>query len=272
MRNVKLSLVQFDSKMKDVNYNVKKAIKYIEKAGKNKSDLIVFPELFTTGYNVNIIKTDYYDLAEGIDGITIKTLSNVAKENNINIVAPIALKKEVYGVIYNSAVVIDRNGIVLGSYSKTHLWAGDMYYFRSGDEYPVFNLDFGKIGIMICYDGGFPEVSRILALNGAELILCPSAFPIWDKDMWDIYFKARSLENVCFVAGINRVGKEDDLDMFGNNKVCNPRGKVLLEGKMKVEEMQNIEINLDEVEKYRKVIPYLKDRKIKAFSPYISKR
>ncbi|MCF6465947.1 nitrilase-related carbon-nitrogen hydrolase [Clostridium sp. Cult2] len=261
MRNVKLALVQFDSKMKDVKHNVGKALNFIKNAGKEKADLIVFPELFTTGYNVNIIKYDYYDLAENIEGYTIKTLSEAAKENNINIVAPIALNKGVYGIVYNSAVVINREGNVVGIYDKTHLWAGDMFYFKSGDNYPVFDLDFGKVGIMICYDGGFPEVSRMLALKGAELILCPSAFPIWDKDMWDIYFKSRALENVCFVAGINRVGLEDDLDMFGNNKVCNPRGKVLLEGSMNIEEMQTIEINLDEIKEFRKVVPYLKDRK-----------
>lgn len=265
MKRVKLALVQFESKIMDVEYNVEKAIDYIKKAGKEKADLIVFPELFTTGYNVDIIKEKYYDLAEELDGPTITTFKKYAKENNINIVAPIALSKGVYGAVYNSAVVINRDGEIVGTYDKTHLWAGDMFYFKSGNEYPVFDLDFGKLGIMICYDGGFPEVSRILALQGAELIVCPSAFPIWDKDMWDIYFKSRSLENVCFVVGINRVGVEDKLEMFGNNKVYNPRGKILMEGKLDEEDMQFLDIDLDEIKSYRKVVPYLKDRKPKEY-------
>jgi predicted amidohydrolase len=268
MNKIKLALVQFDSKIKDVEYNLKKGLKFVKEAGEKKADIIVFPELFTTGYNVDIIKSDYFDLAETINGNTINTLKKEAMNNNINIVAPIALEKEIKGVIYNSAVVIDRLGNILGSYDKTHLWAGDKFYFKEGNSYPVFELDFGKIGIMICYDGGFPEVSRILALKGAELILCPSAFPIWDKYMWDIYFKSRALENVCFVAGINRVGKEEKLEMFGNNKLCNPRGEVLLDAIINKEDMQIVEIDLDLVKEHRKKIPYLKDRKIDSFSTY----
>ena len=76
-----------------------------------------------------------------------------------------------------------------GPITKTHLWAGERFWFRAGDRYPVFHMDFGTVGLMICYDGGFPEVSRILALSGAELILCPSAFPIRDKDMWGHLFR-----------------------------------------------------------------------------------
>ena len=113
------------------------------------------------------------------------------------------LKSKIPGLLYNGLIVISRDGQLMGTYNKTHLWAGERFWFRAGDRYPVFDMDFGKVGLMICYDGGFPEVSRILALSGAELILCPSAFPIRDKDMWDVYFASRSLENCCFVAGIN---------------------------------------------------------------------
>lgn len=269
MRNIKLALVQFESELMDVKANVKKALHFIDEASKEKADLIVFPELFTTGYNSELIGDNYFDLAETVDGPTITALSEAAKKNSINIVAPIDLERQMPGVIYNSAVVINRNGQVIGDYDKTHLWAGDRFYFTAGNRYPIFNLDFGKIGIMICYDGGFPEVSRILALQGAELILCPAAFPTWDKDMWDIYFKSRALENACFVAGINRVGKEDKLHMFGNNKLVNPRGKVLLDAPIDVEEMQIAEIDLDDVFEFRKTVPFLKDRRIDTYRPLI---
>ena len=105
-------------------------------------------------------------------------------------------------------------------------------------------------------------MARILTLNGAELILCPSAFPIWDKDMWDIYFMSRSLENACFVAGINRVGVEGNCSMFGDNKVFNPRGKLLAEAGVDTEELLVCTIDLDEVADYReKEVIYLKDRR-----------
>lgn len=267
MRNIKLALVQFQSKMMDVEFNIKKGIDFIGDASKQDADLIVFPELFTTGYNPDMIREKYYDFAESLDGPNVKALCEAASRFRVNIVAPMILEKQMKGIIYNSAVVIGREGKILGTYSKTHLWAGERFYFKPGEDYPVFNMDIGKIGVMICYDGGFPEVSRILALHGAELILCPSAFPIWDKDMWDIYFVSRALENACFVAGVNRVGVEGNIHMFGNNKLANPRGKLLLDAVCDKEEMQIIEIDLDDVQEFRKSVPYLKDRRIQTYKP-----
>ncbi|PLS18127.1 hypothetical protein CVD28_07465 [Bacillus sp. M6-12] len=261
MRRVILSLVQFESKLMDISANIEKALAFIKDASQQQADLIVFPELFTTGYNLDLIGNKYFDLAEDINGPVIRTLLQAAKQFNINIVAPIAFKTPVPGIIYNSALVISRQGEFVGKYDKTHLWAKENVFFREGMELPVFNLDFGTLGLMICYDGGFPEVSRSLALQGAEIILCPSAFPIQDKDLWEIYFQSRSLENACFVGGINRVGHESELHMFGNNRLYNPRGKELVIGNVDKEEMQVIEIDLEDVVEYRKQIPYLKDLK-----------
>lgn len=261
LRNTVLSFVQFQSEMMNVSANVTKATDFIKEASQQKADLVVFPELFTTGYNPEIIGDRYYDLAEDAKGPTVKALSDAAAKYNVNVVAPIAYRLNVPGVIYNSAIVIDRKGQFVGAYHKTHLWAQERLYFREGTELPVFKLDFGTLGVMICYDGGFPEVTRSLALQGAELILCPSAFPIQDKDLWDIYFRSRSLENACFVGGINRVGHEADRHMFGNNQLYNPRGKQLLYGQMDKEEMQVVEIDLDDVKNYRKQVPFLKDRR-----------
>ncbi|MDB5053367.1 MAG: Nitrilase/cyanide hydratase and apolipoprotein N-acyltransferase [Bacilli bacterium] len=265
MRIVKLALVQFESTMMAVAANVQKGLQFVRDASRQKADLIVFPELFTTGYNMDIIQNRYHDLGEKIDGFTVQTFREAAKKHNINIVIPIALKKQMDGVVYNSAIVIHRNGVIAGDYSKTHLWEDEKYYFRPGDDYPVFDLDFGKIGILICYDAGFPEAARILALNGAELIMSPAAFSLPDKNRWDIYFKSRALENGCFVAGINGVGCDGDLQLFGNNKIVNPRGDVLMEAKLNEEEMQLFEIDLEEVAECRKVIPYLKDLRMDTY-------
>lgn len=259
MRKAKISLVQFESIPNQTSENVKKAVSFMNKAAKDGSDLIVFPELFNTGYIPGRFNSDFFDLAEGIEEKTISTLSEEALKLNINVVAPIAVKSDMPGVIYNSAVVINRNGDYEGVYHKTHVWADERNYFKEGSEFPVFELDIGTIGIVICYDGGFPEASRSLALKGAELILCPSAFPMHDKDLWDIYFKTRSLENTCFVAGINRTGQEDGRHMFGNNQLFNPRGKELLYGNLDKEEMQTIEIDFDDVSEYRKQVPFLRD-------------
>ena len=242
----------------NVSENIEKTVAFMKRAADEGSDLIVFPELFTTGYIPEVFDPGFFDLAAGINDKMLKVISQEASNLDINVIAPIAFKANIPGVIYNSAVVINRQGHFEGVYHKTHVWAGERNYFKEGNDFPVFELDIGKIGI-ICYDGGFPEASRSLALKGAELILCPSAFPMHDKDLWDIYFKSRSLENACFVAGVNRVGHEENRHMFGNNQLFNPRGKELLSGNIDQEEMQTITINFDDVAEYRKQVPFLKD-------------
>ena len=167
----------------------------------------------------------------------------------------------VAGVPFNSSVVIDRGGNLMGTYDKQHLWALERFYFRSGCDTPVFDTDFGRIGVMICYDMGFPEVARMLALQGADLILCPSAWCEEDMDVWDVNVPARALENTAFVAAVNRYGVEDRLVMPGHTKVCNPRGHVVAELAEEAEGVLHVELDLGEVVEYRQRSPYLRDRR-----------
>ena len=184
-RNVTVGLVQMDCVLMDKKANLEKMLNYVDEAAEKKVDLLCFPELCSTGYNPDLIGEKYLDMAEEPEGETFQLLSAKAKEYGMYIAAPIVLKSDMPGVLYNGMIVVDKDGSLMGTYNKTHLWAGERFWFRAGCEYPVFDMEFGKVGFMICYDGGFPEISRILALKGAELILCPSAFPIRDKDMWD---------------------------------------------------------------------------------------
>ena len=265
-RNATIALVQMDCVMLDKEANLQKAKAFIEQAAQQHADLICFPEMFSTGYSPALIGPKYIDMAEEPDGPTFCFLAELAKKYSMYIVAPIVLKSEIPGLLYNGLIVISRNGQLMGTYNKTHLWAGERFWFRAGDRYPVFHMDFGTVGLMICYDGGFPEVSRILALSGAELILCPSAFPIRDKDMWDTYFGSRSLENCCFVAGINRVGTEDDCYMFGNNKIYNYRGHLLAEAPVDDEFLLVQTVDLDDVAYHRATdVPYLQDRWVETY-------
>lgn len=245
--------------MLDVRQNAEKALSMMEACAERGTDLIVFPELFTTGYDPRIVGSRYYDLAEPIDGPTLGAFKEQARRLGVNVIVPMACADKSYGRIYNSAVAIDRNGYVLGCYHKVHLWSHERNYFTPGHQFPVFHFDFGKVGIMICYDGGFPEVARALARNGAELIVCPSAFAASDIHMWDIYFLARALENTCYVAGINRVGVEGDLEFFGKNKVVDPDGRVMLEGTVGKEEVQRVGIDLERIKDLRKKNPFLRD-------------
>ena len=185
-----------------------------------------------------------------------------AKQAGVYVVAPIALyHDDLPGVPFNSAVLIDREGNVAGVYDKQHLWALERFYFRGGNGTPVFQTDFGTIGIMICYDMGYPEVARMLALQGAQIVLCPSAWCEPDHDVWDINVPARALENTVFLCAVNRYGREQDLYMGGHSKVCDPRGRVVAELPDEGEGVLNVEIDLADVVSNRQTSPYLRDRR-----------
>jgi predicted amidohydrolase len=250
-----------DAILGDVGANLARALAYVQEAREENVDLLCFPELFSTGYNPALLGDRYYALAEPVSGPTIQRMAQAARESGLHIVAPIVLEKAAPGVIHNAAVMINGDGQVLGSFSKVHLILSERLYFRAGDEFPVFETDFGKLGIMICYDAGFPEVARLLALQGAEVILAPCAFRKPDKHMWDLYFQARALENTLFVAATNRVGHEGDLHLFGSAVVSNPTGILLAESPEDQENLLIVDVDLDQVREFRARIPFLRDRR-----------
>ncbi|WP_080834310.1 nitrilase-related carbon-nitrogen hydrolase [Cohnella massiliensis] len=265
MRKAKLALVQFESEPMRPEANVRKALRFVRDAGERGADLVVFPELFVTGYDTDRIGVRYRELAEPVDGPIVNAFRIAAKSHGVNLVVPMALKLEENGAIGNGAVVIDREGKVAGVYSKVHLWEDERNYFTPGRGFQVFKMDFGKLGVLICYDAGFPEAARTLALQGAELLVVPSAFSLPDKHRWDLYFPARALENTRFVAAVNGVGGAGAFELFGNNKVANPRGELLLDGAMNEETMQLLEIDLAQNEKTSSSIPYLRDLRIETY-------
>lgn len=260
-RQFKIALVQYQSVLGDLQKNADRAVEMVRESAAKGAKIVCFPEMFNTGYNFQLIGDRFHNCGETIDGHTITRLQKVAKECACYVIAPITLEKKVKGVFYNAAVVIDDEGVVLGDYSKHHLWAAERYYFHAGEDIPVFDTKYGKIGVMICYDAGFPETARILTLKGAELIFMPSAWRIQDWDMWKLNIPQRALENTLYVAGVNRFGHEDDLYMFGNSKVADWRGRIIAESKEEKEEIVYAEIDLDQLTKARLDIHYLKDRR-----------
>lgn len=261
---VSIGIAQMETKLGDVEANLQKAEQMIEEAAGKGSNIICFPEIFNTGYHLAHMKEKTNELGLAYFERTVEVLSNAAKKNNIYVIAPIVEKRELNGVAYNSALVFDREGKLMGSMAKTHLWALERFYFKEGSEYPVFDTEYGKIGIAICYDAGFPEVARSLCLQGADIIFVPSAWRIEDVDMWDLNLPQRALENILFTVGVNSVGNRHGLHLFGKSKVCNPRGKVLKELPYDEEMVEVVQIDLDDINKYRTEISYLRDRK-----PYI---
>ena len=266
MAKMKLALVQFQSVLGDVEASMARALPMIDEAAAAGANMVVFPELFTTGYHLDTVGPRMTELAEPIDGPTVRALQEAARKNHVYIVAPIALLHGLSGVPYNSAVFINSDGTVQGSFDKVHLWALERFYFRAGHEFPVFDTEFGKVGIMVCYDMGFPEAARTLSLKGAELIVCPSAWCVQDKDVWEINAPARALENTVFLGAVNRFGHEgDDLYMHGGSMVCGPRGGKMCQLTEEVEGILYADLDFDEVRKNRVTSPYLRDRRADAY-------
>lgn len=261
-----LALVQFEGEVADTVGNTKHAVELIREAAAQGADMVVLPELFSTGYNLELIGPRIQELAEPVDGPTVTALQEVARECGVYVVAGVALLKDLSGIVYNSSVFIGRQGQVVGTTDKMHLWALERYYFRAGDEQPVYATEFGAIGVLICYDLGFPEDARMLALKGADVLLCPSAWCEPDHDVWNINTTCRALENSVFLAGINRYAHEEDLFLGGHTRICNPRGGVIDELYEEGEGILHVEIDLDDVAKHRVTSPYLKDRRPEVYN------
>lgn len=260
-KKVNIGIIQFESELGNVEKNVEKSVEMIKEAADKGANVVCLPELFATGYNLSVLKERMAELCIEYYDYTMEAMSKAAKDNKVYVFASFGEIRDVPGIVYNSTVVFDDTGKEIGSFAKSHLWALDRLYFREGSDYPVFDTKYGKFGVMICYDSGFPESARSLCLNGAEIIIIPAAWRIQDEDMWDLNVAQRALENILFTVGVNRVGKEHDLHLFGKSKVCNPRGTIIAELPKDEEVVEVIEIDLTELEKYRTEISYLRDRK-----------
>ncbi|ADQ13783.1 Nitrilase/cyanide hydratase and apolipoprotein N-acyltransferase [Halanaerobium hydrogeniformans] len=255
-RKLKLALVQLKCELGNLKYNKDKILEHLGNAKAEGADIVCLPELATTGYNLELMGNDIYDLSVGLDDDYLKYFCNFAKEQKINIILPLSLKEE-NGDIYNTALVINRQGEIIGRYDKAHLFLHEKRFYNSGESYHIFELEGVKFGIIICYDLGFPEAARKMALQGAKILFVPSAWRIQDIGIWDLNTRQRALENNLFLCGVNRVGSEEDLYLFGGSRVVNPHGQITASASQGNEEVLITEIDLEEVEKARDYYQYL---------------
>ncbi|OBR64361.1 hypothetical protein A7K91_12710 [Paenibacillus oryzae] len=270
MREATLGLVQFESIIGDVAANARKAVRFIREAGEREVDLIIFPELFLTGYDLESLGPEYGRLAQDEGSDAVALLKEAVREAGVNAVLPMPLAME--NGVSNGAYAINRKGDIVAAYSKVHLWDEESRYFAAGNEFKTVPFDFAKVGMMICYDAGFPESARTLTLQGADLMVVPSAFSKELRHRWDIYFATRALENTRFVAAVNGVGGISANEfLFGNNKVAAPNGEYVLQGANDREEMQVLTIDLNRNSEYERQIPYLRDRRSDIYGNYQNK-
>ena len=240
------------------NLNVmEKAIVNAQK--ENSIDLIAFPELFITGYN---LKDSYNDVSEVIpgNGQAQEGIKEIAKKHDITILTGIVERAN--KSLFNSAIMIGPDGYI-GHCRKQYLPNFGPFeektYFGEGNEAKIFNTIFGNIGVQICYDLFFPEVSMKLAQQGADVIINLAASPTTSRPLFHRVLPARAIETTCYYAFVNNVGTQGNLVFAGESCILDPRGKVMDEIEKFEEGIIICKIPLENVQKYRDARPVLRD-------------
>ncbi|RLF38580.1 MAG: carbon-nitrogen hydrolase family protein [Thermoplasmata archaeon] len=255
---MKISLVSARPKIARPDENLEKMKNFAEKID---ADLIAFGELFLSGY---MCKDELRDVAQDIDGKAVRELSKVAMDKDCYIIFGMPLKEKLRGIIRNAAVLVHPDGKV-DAYKKIFLPTfgpfEEKLFFDEGEELKAFETRFGKIGIMICYDLFFPEVSRAYALQGADLLVCISASPSTTKEYFEKLLPARALENTVFLAYTNLVGTQEDLVFWGGSQIYDPLGKPISKMEYFKEGYIVQEIDFGEIERARASRPVLRDLK-----------
>ena len=251
--------------------NVEKHLTLIDRAGQEGVQILCMQEIFTGPYFCAEQNPRWYDAVEKIpDGPTTRLMQARAKQHQMVIVVPL-YEEETTGVYYNTAAVIDADGTYLGKYRKNHIpqcgtgfW--EKFYFRPGNlGYPVFQTQYAKVGVYICYDRHFPEGARELGLNGAEIVFNPSATVAGLSEyLWKLEQPAHAVANAYFVAAINRVGREQPWNIgefYGTSYFCDPRGKILAEATRDRDELLIADVDLDDIREVRNVWQFYRDRR-----------
>lgn len=270
----------------DTNDNLKKTLSWVKKAAKKGAQVICLPELYRSQYFCQKEDSSIFDLAETIPGTSTTAFQKAAKENKVVIIVPL-FEKRAPGVYHNSAVIIDADGKILGTYRKMHIPDDpsyyEKYYFTPGDlGFKSFKTKFGNIGTLICWDQWYPEGARLTALKGAEVLFYPTAIG-WhpkekkrygkaQKDSWITIQRSHAIANGVYVASANRIGLEkieprsDGIQFWGSSFICDPQGVVLAQASEDKEEILLAEVDLKHLETIRRNWPFLRDRRIDAYS------
>ncbi len=262
----KIALAQIGCKRADKKENLKKIENFVEKAKNQSADLIVFPELSLTGY---VVRDQIYELAETIPGPSTQVIEKIAEKTQTYIVFGMPeLSEKTQATIYNTAVLVGPKGYI-GKYRKMYLPTHSVFeekrYFRPGYQAAAFDTEIGKIGLIICYDIFFPEVSRLTRLKGAQLIVCISASPAVRKTFFEILTAARAIENTAFLAYVNLVGIENGLQFWGGSRLIAPNGKVLAKAKYDEEDLVMCDVNYSDIKPIETFVPTLKDLRPELF-------
>jgi predicted amidohydrolase len=263
---IKLALAQMSSKRENKEANISKIEEVAAKAKPQGADLVIFPELFLTGY---VVRDQIYELAETVPGPSTHRIEQIAKQNGVHIVFGMPeLSEKTQATVFNTSVLVGPHGFV-GKYRKMYLPTHSVFeekrHFRPGYQSAAFDTPIGKIGLCICYDLFFPEVTRLTRLSGAQLIVCISASPAVRRNYFEILASARALENTAYLAYVNLVGVQDGLQFWGGSRLVSPTGDILALAKYDEEDFVLCEVNYGDIRSAETFIPTLRDLRPELF-------
>ena len=282
-KQVTLALIQAKADS-DPATNLQATLAKVEQSAADGANIVCTQELFATEYFCQSEDHDNFHLAESIPGATTEAFQRLAKRCGIVIIVSLFEKRSA-GVYHNSAAVIDADGSLLGIYRKMHIPDDPLYhekfYFTPGDlGFRAWDTRFGKIGVLICWDQWYPEAARLTAMQGAELLFYPTAIG-WhpsekekygeqQRDAWQTIQRSHAVANGCFVASVNRVGHEtpvggDGIEFWGGSFVAGTSGEILSQAGLD-ESVLLLEVDLGTADVTRTHWPFLRDRRIDAYS------
>lgn len=264
----KIKLAMCQMKVVDnKEYNIKKALEMIKESSGNGVDLVILPEMFNCPYE----NSKFEEYAENIDeSPTLEAISSAASEFQIHIIAGSIPEKTEEG-IYNTSFIFNNNGKIIGFHRKMHLFDIDIPnkiifkesdILKPGQEITVVETILGKIGIGICYDIRFPELSRIMTLQGAEILVFPGAFNLTTGPAhWETLIRSRAIDNQVFVAAASPASnKNANYVAYGHSMVCNPWGEIISKGNFE-ENIVYAELDKNMINNIREELPLLKNRR-----------
>ena len=285
-RTIKVGLIQ-QSNTANIQANRDKLVRKIQQLASAGAQLVVLQELHDSLYFCQIESVDNFDLAVAIPGETTRLYSEVAKQCGIVLVTSL-FERRAPGLYHNTAIVFEKDGSIAGKYRKMHIPDDPAYYekfyFTPGDlGFEPIETSVGKLGVLVCWDQWYPEAARLMALKGAEILIYPTAIG-WEstdsddekfrqRQAWMLSMRGHAVANGLPVVAVNRVGYEADpseatngITFWGTSFVAGPQGEILKEAPSDAELETIVEIDMTRSEQVRRWWPFLRDRRIDAYT------
>lgn len=276
----------------DRKYNIQRLAEGIKALASEGAELIILQELHNSLYFCQVENVNNFDLAEPIPGPSTDFFGKLAKEYGVVIVTSL-FEKRAAGLYHNTAVVIERDGTIAGKYRKMHIPDDPAYYekfyFTPGDlGFHPIDTSVGRLGVLVCWDQWYPEAARLMALQGAEMLIYPTAIGFESSDdpveqqrqreAWTTVQRGHAVANGLPVVAVNRVGHETDpsgmtggIDFWGSSFVAGPQGELLYRASDTEEERKVIDIDLAHSEQVRRWWPFLRDRRIDKYTDIVKR-